>query len=218
VPAPRRSRPAFFLTAVLTAGTFGGCSASGAMSTIESLRAAPMDASRFLATIPFAADRAVVAEALAEVENEKRARRPVLFPLAAANAVVGGALLVFAWGLLSRREGARTMTVQLLGAQIALEALEYALTPALRGRLLALASAYLEAQAHGAGEAVGPELLEALRAVVLRAPAIALFAAILGRALTIAPLVRAETRAFCLAAGAERDREDDGGDDGDRGA
>jgi hypothetical protein len=183
------------------------------MSTIESLRAAPIDASRFLATIPFAADRTAVAEALAEVENEKRAQKPVLFPLAAANAVVGGALLVFAWGLLSRREGARTMTVQLLGAQIALETLEYALTPALRGRLLDLATAYLEAQAHGAGEAVSPALLEGLRAVVLRAPAIALFAGLLGRALTIAPLVREETRAFCVAAGAEQRDEGDGGDD-----
>ena len=212
MPAPRRSRPAFFLAAVLTAGTFGGCTASSAVSTIESLRAAPVDASRFLATIPFAADRAAVAEALAEVENEKRASKPVLFPVAAANAVLGVALLVFAWGLLARRESARAMTVQLLGAQMAVEALEYALTPALRGRLLALASAYLEAQAHGAGDAVSPALVEGLRAVVLRAPAIALFAGLLGRAMTIAPLVRVEARAYCVA-----DGEDAGGGDGDEG-
>jgi len=184
------------------------------MSTIESFRAAPADTSNFLASIPFAADRVVVAEALAEVENERRASKRTLFPLAAANAVVGGALLVFAWGLLARREGARAMTVQLLGAQMALELLEYVLTPGMRAKVLALASAYLDAQVHGAGETVSPALVEAMRAVVYRAPLVMVFAALLGRAFTIAPLLRAEARAYCLAAGAHG--EDGAGNDDDR--
>lgn len=209
VPSPKSSRPAFFLTAVFTAGTFGGCSASGAVTTIESLRSAPVDPSRFLASIPFAADRAIVAEALANVEVARRTAQAVLFPLAAANAVVGAALLVFAWGLLSRREGARTMTLQLLVAQISLEILEYVLTPNLRGQVLALASAYLDSQVRGAEAAVSPGVVEVLRAVVVRAPLVALFAGILGRAFTIFPLARPEARAYCLAANDASDPDGD---------
>jgi hypothetical protein len=205
VPTPKSSRPAFFLTAVFTAGTFGGCSASSAVTTIESLRAAPVDPSRFLASIPFAADRSIVAEALANVEVARRAAQAVLFPLAAANAVVGAALLVFAWGLLSRREGARTMTLQLLVAQMVLETLEYVLTPHLRGQVLALASAYLDSQVRGAEAAVSPGVVEVLRAVVLRAPLVALAAGLLGRIFTIVPLARPATRAYCVAGDASND-------------
>ena len=212
VASPRRSRPAFFLAAVLTAGTFGGCGASGALSTIEGFRSAPSDPSSFLASIPFAADRTVVEANLAEVENAKRASKRTLFPLAAANFVVGAALLVFSWGLLSRREGARMMTVQLLGAQGGLELLEYALTPELRSRVLSLASTFLDAQVHGAGEAVGPDATEIVRELVVRAPAVLLFVSVLSRALTIAPLLRRETREYCLAAATEdaSDADDEG--------
>lgn len=178
------------------------------MTTIESLRAAPVDPSRFLASIPFAADRTLVAEALANVEVARRAAQAVLFPLAAANAVVGAALLVFAWGLLSRREGARTMTLQLLAAQVVLEVLEYVLTPHLRGQVLALASAYLDSQVRGAEAAVSSGVVEVLRAVVMRAPLVVLVAGLAGRAFTILPLARPEARAYCLAA--EGDAEGDG--------
>ena len=209
VPPTKRSRPAFFLTAVFTAGTFGGCSASSALTTIESLRAPPVDPSRFLASIPFAADRSIVAEALANVEVARRAAQSVLFPLAAANAVVGVALLVFAWGLLSRREGARTMTLQLLSVQALLEVLEYALTPQLRGQVLTLASAFLDAQVRGAEAAVSPGVVEVLRAVVVKAPLVALLSGLLGRAFAIVPLARPGARAYCLSAGSEQPPSDE---------
>jgi len=76
---------------------------------------------------------------------------------------------------------------------------------------MALATAYLEAQAHGAGDALSPALVDGLRAVVVRAPAIALFAGLFGRAMTIAPLMRAEARAYCVADGADAPGEDDDG-------
>ena len=179
---------------------------------MESFRVAPIDATRVLGTIPFAHDRARVGEALAEVENARRTLKPRLFPLAAANAVVGVALLVFTWGLLSRRERARVMTAQLLGAQMALELIEYVVTPSLRDRVLTLASAFLDAQLHAAPEGVGPGTAEALRAVVERMPAIVLGAALIGRALTIAPLLRQETRAYCLADGESPAPDDSDGE------
>jgi hypothetical protein len=210
VATARRARPAFFLVAALSAGTFGGCGASGALSTIENFRAAPSDPSSFLASIPYAADRTVVEGELAEVENAKRAHKHTLFPLAAANAVVGAALLIFSWGLLSRRESARAMTVQLLGAQAGLDVLEYALTPELRSRVLALASSFLDAQVHGAGEAVSPEMTSIVREVVVRAPAVLLGVGLLSRALTIAPLLRQDVRDYCLADGVDAPEDDDG--------
>ena len=179
---------------------------------MESFRRVSDDASGFLASIPYAADRSLVAERLAEVESTRRAHKQSLFPIAAANLVVGCAILIFSWGLLSRRDRARVMTVQLLGVQAVLDVVEYALTPELRGRVLALASSYLDAQAHAASEALSPEILEALRQIVLRAPAVGLGVGLVSHLLTAVPLLRQDVKEFCLASATE---EADGGGSGD---
>jgi hypothetical protein len=149
--------------ALLICSGLGAFGATSGWETIEVYRGATVD---FTHGVGREEDRVKVQAAGDRVLDAMDGERARMFPLAAAELVLGMGMFVFAAAAMMGRGGARRIVVQLVVAQTALAIATFVLTPKTRWALLDLKVAQVEASQLEHGER--PEVI-AQQAPILRA-------------------------------------------------
>jgi hypothetical protein len=181
--------------ALLICSGLGACGATEGWGRIEIYRGAQLDYTRDLTREE---DRKSVQGAVDKMLAVMDAERPRVFPLAAAELVLGVAMFVFAAAAMTGRAGARRVLVQVVIAQAVFVVLTFVLTPKLRWSEIEIMIATASAKQldHGdkpeAVELTLPALRVFYRGVVIAGLAVRSAVA----ALVVVGLTRPRARAF----------------------
>jgi hypothetical protein len=181
--------------ALLICSCLGAWGATEGWALIDIYRGAQVDVTRDL---PREDDRKTVQVAVDNMLVAMDAERPRIFPLAAAELVLGIAMFVFAAAAMTGRPGARRVLVQVVIAQAILVVLTFLLTPKLRASNIELMLAQTNAKALSHGEkAESIELTVPAMRVFFRGLTIAWLGVRSGiAALVVVGLTRSRARAF----------------------
>lgn len=187
----RPGRPWYLVLVLLVCSCLGAWGATEGWALIDIYRGAQVDVAR---DVTREEDRKAIQAAVDNMLVAMDAERPRIFPLAAAELVLGIAMFVFAAGAMTGRPGARRVLVQVVIAQAALVILTFLVTPKLRASNieLMLAQTNMKALSHG----------EKAESVELTIPAMRVFF----RGLTIAWLGVRSAVAALVVVGLTRSR------------
>ena len=132
-PAPSpRTRPWFLLVALVMSSLFGATSFVDGWSIISYYRTSDVDMSAVVRGVDDDGDRAraqVALERYVEALDHDKSR---MFPLAAAELLLGLALFTMSAGAMGGRPGARAALVQLIGVQAVVVIIMFGLTARVR--------------------------------------------------------------------------------------
>jgi hypothetical protein len=194
-PAGKSGRPWYLVLALLICSGLGAFGATSGWETIEIYRGASVD---FTHGLGREEDRASVQAGGDRMLEAMDAERSRMFPLAAAELVLGVSMFVFAAAAMMGRGGARRILVQLTIAQTALAISTFFLAPRTRWALLELKVAQVEAAQLEGG--TRPEVVEQQMPILRafsRGMSVAQLAVQAGiTALIVVALTRQRARAF----------------------
>jgi hypothetical protein len=198
----KRKRPWYLVVALLGAVMLGSTGACNGW-TVVALYREPIDPSVVGQGIADEADRSAVIARFQALLQALDAAKPRGWPLAVADLLLGGAILVAAMRTLGRGGTARRVLVQLVIAQAAAGALSYWLLRDVFEALLRLSEAKQSAALH---ETIGDrpradEKARQLSHVVRAATPIEFAIRTLGGALIVIALTRRRSREFLDSAG-----------------
>ncbi len=127
-----RKRPWYLVVALVIASVFGATSFVDGWAIITYYRTTRIDMSSLVRDIDDDHDRVEAQAALDQYVDALDQDRPRMFPLAAAELLLGMALFALSAGAMSGRPGARSALVQVVTVQAVVVALVYLLTTHVR--------------------------------------------------------------------------------------
>jgi hypothetical protein len=125
-PSGKSGRPWYLVLALLVCSGLGAFGATDGWETIEIFRGAQLEVPH---TITREENRVMVQAATEKMVESMEAERARLFPLAAAELVLGVSMFIFAAGAMMGRGGARRILVQIAIAQTTLVLVTFLLAP-----------------------------------------------------------------------------------------
>lgn len=190
-PAGKSGRPWYLVLALLLCSGLGACGATDGFTTIEIYRGTQLDINRELGPDATQDERTALQGALDHMLEAMDAERPRLFPLAAAELVLGGAMFIFAAAAMMGRAGARKPAVQLAVAQALLAIVTFALTPKYRAAQIDFGLVTTTIKSHPP-----PDMLETLKVFSRGMQVLQLVIRSIVAALIVVALTRRRARAW----------------------